>query len=954
MQLRPIHMLLGLAVLLGLSTPARAAASVQDDGAGITRAEAALAEEQALIARQLRRVREVMKSLADIREKEGRIHAAKLLRDALEELDRRDLQDGGTTLEELMDASRDDLRGGRSMAALEPQEQTLRRVVRLMNVLLDRKNLDDLDESLKSLKEIKAQLQALKDEERSIIEDTEELREDSKNDAQKDLESALESALQEQRKLLADAEKQARSSGLFDLEQLKNQLDALVSDQELGSKTFSAWSPKSTQELEVARPDLTQARASEAEAKRLRDAAETLREAAEEARAMQGSAAPDEAADALSKAASREQRNAQVAPDESAKEAARQAADALTESAKEMAAASDQSSRESAAQNAEARASELEAAAAEAAARAAAARAAAKETIDPIAGTPSMSGAAAERVQEALDAAQAQSGEEGARQSTEEALRKLDEATDAEARLSQALEASQAEGAKRAQAIAEGLERAGEAGQSPAAKEAGEALEQAAEAMAEAEKAARNLDAKDAAEQAQAASEALAKAQAAMEQAMAEQQASASSDAASERKATAEAQAALAEQVAAAQSQASQGSMSPEAQAGVEQAMQKAQEAMEKAAEQLQSPGESRAASKSQSEAIEALDEALDQAQAGVEPQGQAGEDKAQELAERQRKVEEELLDLARRNAEREGALSDADIKSAAESASEAAESLEQAGGSPPPQSQEENDPKKDLSEAVEEERETERKIDEALAELEEEEQQYQELRQEELLFQIAEEVEAMLVPHREQMAATSELDASREGTRVTRALRVRLRGIAREEEAILARATKVADALEGEGVIVFHEIVRNVEADLVRIVRSLGESYSSGDRVQALQEDVLTSLEWLEAALRQELEDREQQESEPPPPSEGEPQEPPLVPDVAELKLLRQLETEVLARIQQFVDLHPELRDPEIQPNPLVLEDISRLAYRHRRVAELFSMFRERLGIPSAEDAPD
>lgn len=949
MQPTPIRIALGIAILVGLLGPSAAAAPLQDDGAGISRAEAALAEEQALIARQLRRVREVMKSLADIREKEGRVHAAKLLRDALEELDRRDLTDGGSTLEELMDASREDLRGGRTMAALEPQVQTLRRVVRLMNVLLDRKNLDDLDKSLKTLKEIKAELQALKDEERSLVEDTEALQEASKNEAQLDLESLLESALEQQRELLADAEKQSRSSGLFDLEQLKSQLDALAADQELGAKTFSAWSPKSTQELEAARPDLTRARASEAQAQRLRDAAETLREAAQEARSLQGNAAPDEAADKLAKAASREQRHAQVAPDQSAKDAAQRAATALTESAQEMGAASDEASREQAAQNAEARASDLEADAAEAATRAQAARAEAKQKIDGVAGTPSMSGAAAERVQEALEEAQSQSGE-AARKATEEALRKLDEATDAQARLSQALEASQSEGAKRAEAISEGLERAGEAGQSPAAKEAGEALKQAAKAMSNAEQAAKSLDANTAAEQAQQASESLAEAQAAMEKAMTEQQAGADSEAAAERKATAEAQAALAEQIAGAQSQASQGSLSPEAQAGVQEAMQKAQAAMENAAEQLQSPGESRAASKSQSEAIEALDEALDQAQAGVEPQDQAGQDKAQELAERQRKVEQELLDLARRNAEREGALSDADIQSAAESASQAAESLEQAGGSPPPSGSEQEN---DLEEAVEKERETERKIDKALAELEEEEQQYQELRQEELLFQIAEEVEAMLIPHREQMAATRELDANREGSRVTRALRVRLRGIAREEEAILARATKVADALEGEGVIVFHEIVRNVEADLVRIVRSLGESYSSGDRVQALQEDVLTSLEWLEAALRQELEDREQQDSESPPPQEGEPQEPPLVPDVAELKLLRQLESEVLARIQQFVDLHPELRNPEAKPDPLVLEDISRLAYRHRRVAELFRMFRERLGIPAAEDTP-
>ena len=37
-----------------------------------------------------------------------------------------------------------------------------------------------------------------------------------------------------------------------------------------------------------------------------------------------------------------------------------------------------------------------------------------------------------------------------------------------------------------------------------------------------------------------------------------------------------------------------------------------------------------------------------------------------------------------------------------------------------------------------------------------------------------------------------------------------------------------------------------------------------------------------------------------------------------------------------------------------LVLEDISRLAYKHKRVAEHFRMFRERLGVPAPEGTPD
>ena len=60
-------------------------------------------------------------------------------------------------------------------------------------------------------------------------------------------------------------------------------------------------------------------------------------------------------------------------------------------------------------------------------------------------------------------------------------------------------------------------------------------------------------------------------------------------------------------------------------------------------------------------------------------------------------------------------------------------------------------------------------------------------------------------------------------------------------------------------------------------------------------------------------------------------------MPDVAELKLLRRMEVDVLERLEQFLVLHPELSDASKEPDPLTLEDIQRLAYYHKRIAELF-----------------
>ena len=80
------------------------------------------------------------------------------------------------------------------------------------------------------------------------------------------------------------------------------------------------------------------------------------------------------------------------------------------------------------------------------------------------------------------------------------------------------------------------------------------------------------------------------------------------------------------------------------------------------------------------------------------------------------------------------------------------------------------------------------------------------------------------------------------------------------------------------------------------------------------------------------------------------------LVPDVAELRLLRRMERDLLESVEEVLLLHPELLEGGVF-DPLLLEDITRLGHRHERTSNLFSEFRERLGLPDpdaeAEDAP-
>jgi hypothetical protein len=61
-------------------------------------------------------------------------------------------------------------------------------------------------------------------------------------------------------------------------------------------------------------------------------------------------------------------------------------------------------------------------------------------------------------------------------------------------------------------------------------------------------------------------------------------------------------------------------------------------------------------------------------------------------------------------------------------------------------------------------------------------------------------------------------------------------------------------------------------------------------------------------------------------------------------------MEVENQRAIEKFLKLHPELEERG-EPDPLVLEDLQRLAWKHQRTSDLFVKFRKRLGLPDPED---
>jgi hypothetical protein len=153
----------------------------------------------------------------------------------------------------------------------------------------------------------------------------------------------------------------------------------------------------------------------------------------------------------------------------------------------------------------------------------------------------------------------------------------------------------------------------------------------------------------------------------------------------------------------------------------------------------------------------------------------------------------------------------------------------------------------------------------------------------------------------------------------------------------------------------VFAHVLREVRQDLERVARDLDEEggNETGPRTQSLLEDSIETTQWALDALKEEQQRRQEEKNEQNQQQEEQQQEgqqkDPLVPDAAELKLLRQLEVDTLQSIDRLIAVYPELARGEAEPE--ALEDVLRLAERHERTTRLFQQFRAKLGLPPPEE---
>jgi dsDNA-binding SOS-regulon protein len=365
------------------------------------------------------------------------------------------------------------------------------------------------------------------------------------------------------------------------------------------------------------------------------------------------------------------------------------------------------------------------------------------------------------------------------------------------------------------------------------------------------------------------------------------------------------------------------------AEAGVEPKagnLASAAEQMNKAGEKLTENDAGQAAGLERRALKELADEGYELAQlhrrirrkAEKPPEAQAGEQS--DLAEQARSTAEQMSEKD----DRRSAPGGSSVGSAAESMDSAAGKL--AGGAC-------GGANADQDEAV-------RQLEDARQELADAVAREQEMLQAEQLASIEQMLQQILSAQQDVSAGTKEVRAARDEAGYARPERLRLAELSDAEGALAEDTGNVLDMLAEEGTsVVFPGVLEEVRDNLGDVQTRLADR-DAGERTQALQAGVEADLRAMLDAIRKELSRRRRQGGAGGGPAGGGGGGGPLIPPVAELKMLRLLQLRIQARTETLAE---SAGTGELSADELA-ERHEELSRRQRRLREMTREVAERM----------
>ncbi|MBK8098213.1 MAG: hypothetical protein IPK26_13965 [Planctomycetes bacterium] len=912
--------------------PQAPGAEVQDDELDRLR------RDQEEILRKGGRLRDLMVRMKARYEREGKTESVALLTQGLEHLER------SGVMQEVA-GIRDDIAAAAFAQAQRKQKDVIADLERLLNILLERKSIENLKKDIEQTTAMAATARELERRQAELQQRTAEATQREPTAAERELLERLDQLRREQQN---EAQRNARDAGMRQpfLEDALQRIDALLQQQERLERAVADEASGKTQAARQQQFDVgemiqrtkalmgqvrdqgTQEKL-QAEAQAMRDAAATGDQSAlQQARdRLQASLenAPKVHDDPEGPRADREWQELRQKLQNAEAGATPQEREKLTELANQASEMGQRKSQEARKRNA-AQAGKLQ-------------QQAEASQQQLAGGEPPKEGSPAESMQKASSELQNAAGSAPAgepkqtQEQLEKALRALEEA---KARLQQ----QNPDAGRQADQMAADADAAARELQN--APQAQEAEQQAAKALENAEQQLRDAsqkidDARNAGQppspqpQMQASRQNLQQAKETLQQALQQNNAERGGDQqqASQRQQQLRAQAEQAKQQM--QQARQQGSLSEAQAKGAEQKMQQAVDKMQQAEQRLQQ-GQQSSAAQAQQQAAESLQQAQQELQRNQEPTP-AQKDALQKLAEEQKKLQDDIVKLAQEAKERQNQKAQQALEDAAEAARKAQQAMQQG----------------DMEETEQQQEQARQKLEEASEELEEERDRYMDQRQEELLFRMRDELTQFLDKQRPLTQQTLEIQKAAGTGTPSRPQRNKLKQFGEEEQELAGRIQGLIQALVEEGNMVYRAVLEANHEDLKEVARRLNaRSPDAGSYTTMLQQDVETRTENLLAALERERKRREedrqrQQQQQQQQQQKGQnkfnQQRERLVSLIAELEMLKQLELDTRDATQDLGKLVELRGDDTITEAEVAM--IERLANRHGEVTRLFQQIK-------------
>ena len=136
---------------------------------------------------------------------------------------------------------------------------------------------------------------------------------------------------------------------------------------------------------------------------------------------------------------------------------------------------------------------------------------------------------------------------------------------------------------------------------------------------------------------------------------------------------------------------------------------------------------------------------------------------------------------------------------------------------------------------------------------------------------------------------------------RPNRSQRRKLLSLSERAKVLHTRGDEVGQRLEEERARVFAFIIRDVLQDIDEVRQNLSPRNDPGEETQLLAQEVIDGLDRLRNALEEELRRRKQSQQQQQQQQESGPRQPRLVPPVAELLTLKEMQIEVLQRTRRL-----------------------------------------------------